>query len=637
MLVHITNPDCFNECMKRVKMVYWPYDKIDGLPDGLVELFINYEIKEGSVLNSPNLVDIDNVNMISKKTDKIILEYIERVCEEGFEIVLNNGDKHVMPFIDRFHSLFLRRKWPTVYGKPSSAVHNILSLSYFGADACGNIGNCSANEGNYWHFVNVVAVLSHLVVYFRNGLNINELFAARGEYDFIKYHSGPDVRSYKLMLGGFYHDIGKTVVDHRHAMEGYMILSSYKSKALLQFEKLSEIYNYGMGVGEKMGLDREDLLFVADLVYYHDLFGTLATGENGYMRLVNLIDRVERYSRKDAENILINEEKVLRIGKRCLFDLWLLNVADMMTSLNEKWVEHKEWTACDPGSADSFANIKKFFKWVINHPVVDNDKTVSCEVYFDKGYDFFHDLKVAFELYEIYVKDRYDSKELSFDESVKKCSYYHNVSRLRRLVKNSLFPNVCMARKELMSRKDEYDENVYSALYCFYSEILGISKYALDKTIDTAIRSGTDYAEFFKRFAWVGQLDYSLNFFRKLATYATDHIGEKITKIASNECDNDFHGWINHKTNTFGGQSDKSGRWGKANARYFVDNYVQIVVQVINHLLFRDSFYEHIINFEFEDAGNRLTDDKIKRILSFEGPARSTKAMTLILETIFIY
>ena len=174
----------------------------------------------------------------------------------------------------------------------------------------------------------------------------------------------------------------------------------------------------------------------------------------------------------------------------------------------------------------------------------------------------------------------------------------------------------------------------------FFITILDISKYAIDKTIDTAIRSSSDYADFFNRLSWVGILDYSLGFFRKLAKVAFNTIKNQIISLADNP--NDFAtlsklihtGWINENKETF---NNEINHWCEANARYFVDNYIHIIIQTINHLLFRDSFSENIINFEFEDAEKILTPDKINRILFFEGPARSTKSMTLILETVFIY
>ena len=97
----------------------------------------------------------------------------------------------------------------------------------------------------------------------------------------------------------------------------------------------------------------------------------------------------------------------------------------------------------------------------------------------------------------------------------------------------------------------------------FYKGIFDMSRYAIDKTIDTAIRSGSDYAEFFRRFAWVGQLDYSLKFFQNLAGYAIKHVAqymENILVISPNNSDNfelqlhaDHFGWISNNINTFKG------------------------------------------------------------------------------------
>ncbi len=621
MLNHITNHEYFSECIKKVKYAYWPYDKDYNQeqylrysivkPEDLKDLFTKEEKDSESALyqNNTNTIKIENIH---NTVNKIKLDYIIKTCESKCYQTADGQEEYiVIPFLDKFHTLFSKRKWDEPYFKPSNTTKELLRLAPPKTRITDKPKNYSANYGNYCHFINVVAALSHFIYFFSEEKNkkwVNEYF--ENSWDIIHYVTGTSVRKFKLMLAGFYHDIGKTVVDHRHGMEGYMILSSYQSNALRSFTLLSDYY-YNDNTRIKYNLDREDLLFIADLVYYHDLYGTLSTGENGYVRLINMIERVERYCRKEIKSINDKEktEELSKTGKQHIFDLWLLNVADLMVSRERKWDEQKEWTMSDLG--DQTNEIQKFFNSGHNNSIA-------------QGSDLLHDLKISFNFFDIYINDQYQNPQLPFKQAVLKCSYYHNVARIRKIVKSSLFGKTEELKKTFNQNND---------LSPFYQEILEISKYALDKTIDTAIRSGSDYAEFSKRFSWVGQLDYSLKYFQKLANYAIESISKQLDGLINNT-QTSHSGWISESIELL--KNDRT-EWCKINARYFIDNYIQIIVQTIDHLLFRDTFYEHILNFEFEDAGNRLTDDKIKRILFFEGPARSTKSMMLILETIFIY
>ena len=39
-----------------------------------------------------------------------------------------------------------------------------------------------------------------------------------------------------------------------------------------------------------MRLDRDDVILIEDLVRYHNLYGTMATGEAGYVALSDVVD-----------------------------------------------------------------------------------------------------------------------------------------------------------------------------------------------------------------------------------------------------------------------------------------------------------------------------------------------------------
>jgi len=42
--------------------------------------------------------------------------------------------------------------------------------------------------------------------------------------ELLVYKNSPDNRTFKLMLAAFYHDLGKTIIDARHPMEGLLFL-----------------------------------------------------------------------------------------------------------------------------------------------------------------------------------------------------------------------------------------------------------------------------------------------------------------------------------------------------------------------------------------------------------------------------
>ncbi|OQW90871.1 MAG: hypothetical protein BWK78_06010 [Thiotrichaceae bacterium IS1] len=684
MLNNITNPEHFQECIKHVKLAYWPYDN-PAYQKALKERFQPLEGQGACILNDAQRKKDSVVNDIQQCIDKEMSAFFADTCKKKllYKVVGTQGELSI-PFLSKFHTLFAKRKWQEPYCQPSVNVDDLLRLAPVPIiKECKNknraiikASNYSENYGNYCHFVNVVAALSHLIYFFsdREWDSLEDaIWLDNQTWNIIKYPTKVCVRKFKLMLAGFYHDIGKTVVDHRHAMEGYIILSSYQSEVLRDILLLAKKYRDDSG---PYNLDREALLFIADMVYYHDLYGTLSTGENGYVRLISLIERIERHCHKEGKEISKEgkeipkegkeipkegkkiskgkeiskkEERKISLeetGKQHIFDLWLLNVADILVSVKSKWELQREWV--ESGLGEREKDIRNFFKKPDDQKQVGN--------FIDQGHDLLHDLKLTFELFGIYVNDQFTNSQSPFKPAVLKCSYYHNVARIRKLVKNSLFPKVAKLAdgvdeelKEVESKFVDLQKGLLhngenrgdlerikrscEVLRSFYKNIVEIERSALDKTIETSIRSGTDYAEFFKRFSWIGQLDYSLGFFRKLSEHAIDKVATQMNNVLLRK-PSDHTGWISDNPGVFGDQLEE---WGEINSRYFVDNYVEIVVQIINYLLFRDPFNEHVLNFEFEDAGKRLTEDKIKRILFFEGPARSTKSTMLILETVFIY
>ena len=222
-------------------------------------------------------------------------------------------------------------------------------------ETVGEEANYSKNVGDYNHFLNVVAATARLIAFFTPSVPVNKSvnnvekllnqpgYAKENNQPIcdktalaqvLPFDSTPDQRTFKLLLAAFYHDIGKTVVYHRHSMEGASILASHTSTALLQLGDIVKSYN------PAWSFDRDDLLHVATLVYYHDQFGTLSTGEAGYLRLVDIVDRFKRASTAVGRD---NRQVQSKLSKQYLFDLWLLNVADIMVSVKDKWKLQEVW------------------------------------------------------------------------------------------------------------------------------------------------------------------------------------------------------------------------------------------------------------------------------------------------------
>jgi hypothetical protein len=464
--------------------------------------------------------------------------------------------------------------------------------------------------------VNVVAALSHLIHFFsergRDFLELNDLLGD-SIWEIIRYRKSPDERKFKLMLSGFYHDVGKTVVDHRHAMEGAMILISHPSDALAAFIALAKEYGYKF--------EREDLLQISDFVNCHDLYGTLSTGENGYIRLIKTVESVVKYcctewdNNGKKSNIASKIEALENSGRRLIFDLWLLNVADIIVSRKDKWSMKGANEIWNKHLGENDPIILEFFGI---------KKTFTGDDGIHQGQDLLHDLKITFDLLHIYLYDRFDSQGLPFKASVLKCSEHHVVARIRKLIKNSLYP--CVAEELEPSKEAAEDVAKQKYIEQFHDNLLKTPVHVLDKNIENAIRSISDYGEFSKRLAWVGQLDYSLGFFRTISKFALKKVLIQLANLGRNTTPPT--GWIS---------TSNDRNIIELDSGYFIDNYTAIIIQILHHLLFRDDFSEHYINFEFSYATDHLTDEKMSRLLFFEGPARSMQTTMLILQTIFIY
>jgi hypothetical protein len=218
-----------------------------------------------------------------------------------------------------------------------------------------------------------VAIMARLISYFSNKKNIENIPTL---FPFLKEKeeeckqlldmsadksTNGSLRTFRLMLAAFYHDIGKTIVNHRHGMEGANILADNSSVALYQIEEIVKKYH------PRITFTREDLMFISELLLFHDHFGTLSTGETGYIHLGDMASRIEWF-KSDID------------GKRCLVDLWLLNMADIMVSLKDKWkLQDKTWN--NKNKSTNFINTFLECKETVKAKILFQDLIIALKIF----------------------------------------------------------------------------------------------------------------------------------------------------------------------------------------------------------------------------------------------------------------
>lgn len=551
--------------MQKIERAYWPESEYVRQKKDLP----SWEIRPKPV---------DRIKLINDKL-KVITA---KICEKGLYVRVKQNEQnltfegsYVLPFMERYHEYFLARQWNDPIRDPQDDYKDILMLKEPKNDQ-GTRRNYSKNIGDYNHFLNVVGACARLMKYFSDG-------KAANNFDFINDKNLSEILAYKfvgtdekmrnfmLLLAAFYHDLGKTVVYHRHAMEGAMIVAGHPTKSLYHLSLITK------DILDKE-LTREDLLFIGDLLNHHDQFGTLSTGETGYIRLTSIIDGIKRYAKKYSDSS--------SWSRKLLFDLWLLNVADICVSINNKWNRQTEWFS-QTNAEEKIAEFRQTAQW-------------ECLV---------HDFDVAVKLMEKHEKYDHSSNTLELQQDALNYSSRHVIERIRRLV-------VASVRGIKISNID-LDDNE-----------------ALDAIVYRNIESLSDVAEFSRRFALIGQMDYSLGFFRRIAQRAALHVQREINF----ETDKPKTGWVHvEHENAKEKHLNDSAFLARINVSFFSDNFASTVIQIIDYLLFREKEVDQIRNFEFVEANTRLTDEKIDKILTLEGPYRSQKTIEQILKTIFIY
>ena len=584
MLYHIIEPRYFLKCLEAVKKAYWPYEHSEfhqaiGLINNL--RYDEKKIAKEKARKDWNLQDIW-LNQLKEDivTKKILQEGSRQPLYRAFKDE-GNAEDRAIPFLIHFHQLFSVRRWNEPYKNPSNYCEELFRLKK------GEKGNYSQSYGNYYHFVNVVAALARLIMYFHDKESIRGLVQDRSrDYNALAYGQHPGTRTFKLMLAGFYHDVGKAVVDPRHAMEGAVVLVHHTTKGRHQLYQIAKIYN------PSEEFERDDLLFVADLVRYHDHFGTVGTGEDSYLPLVDAIDRFKRYSLKHDTDKTIQ----LEWAEKYLFDLWLLNVADIMVSLERKFEEQKEWLA-DKEASDK---INQF-------------------LHSSQGGSLIHDLKITFQLVREHGARKHFDDLSYLEHTAHEYSKRHAIERLRRLVTST-----CKGPLAKWTRQD--DAPIGGGIA---KQIENLSEEYWNSAIVRSIQGGANASEFIRRFSWIGRMDYALGFFAKIVEAAFTRVNEELSG-------GERTGWLRRKEANDPPEMTVD-YLDRAQAQLFADNYVATVIQILGYLLFRDPSIDSIRNIEFNDATRRLTEDKIRQLLSLEGPARSRKSIQAVLQTIYLY
>ncbi len=513
-----------------------------------------------------------------------------------------------MPFSENMFRYFATRQYTIPYRDPIDNFDDIFRLFPLSSSGNDPLSNYSRNWRDHHHFLNVVVATSRLIEYFSDSNRISSLlseglssYAKILQYqispsDGRKVAEWPDrKRCFILMLAAYYHDIGKTIVYPRHAMEGSVLLSNHTTLPVYLINSIcSKNYDFNFGV--------EDFMYLCHLVYYHDQYGTLGTGEAGYLRLVDLIHRTKRYAyrgRLEQASEGIPSEHLTALHQaeernrilRCLFDLWVLNIADMMVSI----------------PSVGYGGKYDFQASLLDQGGTRNRIQLLLEAQAPRK----HDLCVTFYLADGICKNRHADNLSNIESGALEYARRHAVLRISRLM-NAILTDY------INHYNEKFETGMAIVTLQKISEIAESERHAI---ISRAITFESSFSEFVGRLAWVGQMDYSFGFFQRIAERALEQICSEFASV-----------WKYKQLESYAGDYI-----AETNARFFFENMSTIVVQVIHHLLFKEKEFDRLVNFEFRDAAERLTEEKIDRIIGLYGPHRARRSMQLALEGIYIF
>jgi hypothetical protein len=550
------------------------------------------------------------------------------------------------------------------------------------------------NLGHKCHFQNVVAATARLIDYFSSPENIKATFTKQNTkslslyltnlpeglkpkyiqsgfvdntyLEFFRFNK-PNLRTFRLMLASYYHDIGKTAVNRRHATEGYVILSN---DSTINFHHFDKIYRTYKAINWRFALD--DIHLISMFVNFHDIFGTFSTGETGYIRACDMIDRIKRYSM-----VMSDITTQLRWSYQHLFDLWVLNVADIIVSMENKGKDQPEWKRRNR----AFAKIKAFFNTAPSSGI----KMPS------KGQILIHDLILCCSLLQFQNQHHHAA---DIQKLIEKSAYYakrHVVERIRRLIletigttadeqlgldecepgdapcrfstpkghingqicseytKNDIIAACSIQRSAYLQTLLSEQKNKYLAdrsrvqqkkdydAYHKTREVLKFIQNAMTEAdmnhaIIRSIYTRQALHDFYNDMSWIGHMDYSLGFFKKILKRAIFKVNMEINKYSCQK----HTGWIRNTMDDIQAHKKKKV---KIQATFFLCNYTIIVVQILSYLLSRDSPLNRMKNIEFADAEQRLKENinLIDKIIGLEGPYRAARSQQLALEIVTMF
>jgi hypothetical protein len=418
----------------------------------------------------------------------------------------------------------------------------------------------SDNYGHYNHFCNVVASMAHILHYAEHNMKAylpDEAFTPQRKLD--------------CLFTAYYHDIGKTIIPRRHAVEGKALLAERKASVIHLFEAIFAQH-------PDCNLSALTLSVYTERIGAHDLFGTLSTGENGLLSLCGVVNIFKDLFDGRKEEV-----------QSAIIDLWLLNLADIITSVPEwggkpqnKFVP-QDWTSVKPGGFD----------------------TVLCD-YFKtfEGLCLLDDLSFALEI----------ARAENMEEKAKALAAKHSAHRFQRLayatlgkVLGPVFPNPLAA--EIIKRLGSPD-------------LLALIKGLLKNEF------GEDYG---RRFGMMLQFDYALGFFQKIARRAIFWIEKELTGQSLRT------GWLyNRKDETFSIHDYDDLFLTHFNAACIIDNYMMVLSGIFGEIHRLTADIEHW-NIEFEDAGNRLTDSKADKLIYMDGAYQAGCVRNRLMRELMLY
>ncbi|MEJ2200280.1 MAG: hypothetical protein P8X63_04600 [Desulfuromonadaceae bacterium] len=605
-LTHTANNDQFKEMILAIMHALWP-ERV--FLEGRDQL--------------PAWPDPPNAHKRLEQTRSRLNDIVDKIAEKEhlYRVYSSNGAEHDVgfPFVDRYYRYFLQREWDNPERDPRHSAENLFRMEPPSPEVekqeKGYV-NWSRHCGNYYHFINVVAATARLIEYFSEPAHTHAVLDQLGagmhrptrQVDKLNFPNKPNLRTFILMLAAFYPDIGKTVESHRHGMEGANILANHTTRAVHQLQTIVGHYRQ-QGLIDDAPFDRDNLLFISRLIFYHDQFGTLGTGESSYLRLVDLIHRIRLYTVSE------DMDKQCRYGNQCLFDLWVLNLADIMVSMERKYELQKEL-------------------WVKNTAVA------KIENFLNKNAGALkHDLGLALQLHEKHCESQHTDYLYHLESDAIEHSRHHAVERIRRLLHSLLVDHFPEYRAK---------HGANSPVVKMLEQMSGFTDAKWNSTISRSIYAIGDYVEFTKRFSWIGQMDYAFGFFIQIVKQALCHVNNELNKCSQSQDQNKDEnkgedsslntGWV-YKPQSWFRTLDKEEDQFKTltNAELFADNCAATIVQILHHLLFREEEISRLRNLEFWVASQRLTPEKIDRIIALEGPFRTRRAVQLALESIYLW